>query len=75
MSVESLLEYLAFGGSLCSAWFYGRHGIKGPIAGLLTAIAFIAFGYVAEVYAALASNLIFLFVHTRNLKIVLGETH
>lgn len=67
-SVELALEYIAFGGSLLSAWLYGTHGYKGPIAGFATCIAFILFGYVTEMYAAVIANVIFIFVHSRNFR-------
>lgn len=66
--METILEYAAFGGSLLSAWLYGNQGYRGPIAGLLTCVAFIVFGYVTELYAAIIANVIFMFVHSRNFR-------
>ena len=61
-------EYLAFGGSLVSLYLYGKPGIKGPIAGVLTAALFMAFGYFEAVYAAIVSNIVFLVLHIKNLR-------
>lgn len=66
--MDLALEYLAFGGSLLSAWLYGNHGYKGPIAGFATCILFIVFGYVTGLYAAVIANIIFMFVHSRNFR-------
>lgn len=63
-----VLEYVAFGLSLVCSWVYGNKTIWGPILGIGTAIAFIAFGLVAGIHAAAAANIIFLFVHGRNLR-------
>lgn len=66
--MELFLEYLAFGSSLLSAWLYGNKGYKGPIAGLFTCVAFMMFGYVTGIYAAVISNVVFMAVHSRNLR-------
>lgn len=68
LPITDLLEYAAFGGSICSAWLYGKPGIRGPLAGLCTSLTFMAFGYTAGIYAAVGANVIFIFVHSRNLK-------
>lgn len=62
----TLLEYGAFGGSLCSAWLYGQQGYRGPIAGLLTCLLFFAYGYATQTYAAILSNVVFFVIHSRN---------
>ena len=63
---DFILEYIAFGSSVLSAWLYGNKGYKGPVAGLFTCFAFIIFGYTTEIYAAIISNIIFIAVHFRN---------
>lgn len=63
-----VLEYLAFGLSLVCSWVYGNRTIWGPVLGIGTALAFIAFGLVAAIYAAAFANIIFLAVHIRNLR-------
>ncbi|MBL4769514.1 MAG: hypothetical protein JKY94_17710 [Rhodobacteraceae bacterium] len=68
VDLPTALEYAAFGSSLCSAWLYGKQGIRGPIAGLFTVCLFVAFGYAAGVYAAIGANVVFAFVHIRNLR-------
>jgi len=68
ITLTTFFEYAAFGSSICSAWLYGKQGIKGPIAGLVTVTMFMIFGLVSEIYAAVGANVIFAFIHIRNLK-------
>lgn len=63
-----ILEYAAFGGSLVSLWLYGKQGVRGPIAGIITALLFMAFGIFEHVYAAAMSNIVFLALHIKNLR-------
>lgn len=63
-----ILEWVAFLGSMISSILYGYQGRKGPIAGLFTSVAFIAFGLTAEIYAAVVSNIFFFAIHARNLR-------
>lgn len=60
------LEWSAFTGAVLSVWFYGRQRLSGPVCGCVTALLFIVFGAVAGLYAAIAANLFFLALHTRN---------
>jgi NTP pyrophosphatase (non-canonical NTP hydrolase) len=62
-----LLEWLAFGGSLCSVYLYGRSRIYGPYAGLGVSILFVTFGLASGIYAAAVSNVVFFYLHMRNL--------
>ena len=62
------LEWTAFGSSLISVWLYGFRDIRGPIAGICTALIFIAFGVSSEIYAAAFANIVFLILHIRNLR-------
>lgn len=64
----TILEWLAFGGSLFSVWMYGRHPSKGPLIGMGVALLFMAFGIASGIYAATASNIVFMFLHYRNWK-------
>lgn len=65
--VKEVLEWLCFGGSVLSVWLYGHSGSKGPISGIIVSSLFIVFGFMYGIYAALISNLIFLFLHCKNL--------
>lgn len=68
--MSEILEWTAFIGSMLCSILYGNGGYKGPVSGLLVAIAFISFGFVAGVPAAIISNIFFLGIHGRNLKLV-----
>lgn len=63
-----ILEWLAFGGSLLSVWFYGKSPVWGPIVGIIVSIFFILYGLKAGITAAILSNLIFAYLHYRNLR-------
>jgi uncharacterized membrane protein len=66
MDLLPILEWSAFGSSLLCSWVYGYRTIAGPVIGIVTAILFMLFGWFSGVPAALAANLVFLIVHTRN---------
>lgn len=66
--MEIVLEYLAFGMALVSSWVYGNKNIWGPILGVTTALVFVVFGLVTGIYAAAIANVVFLFVHIRNMR-------
>ena len=59
---------LAFGGSLLSLALYDRGGMWGPVMGIVTAFLFMLFGYFEGVYMAILSNVIFLGLHSNNLR-------
>ena len=62
-----ILEWLAFGGSLLSVYFYGKKGILGPFSGIIVSLFFILFGLQEQIHAAVISNMIFVALHTKNL--------
>lgn len=62
------LEYAAFGGSLASVWFYGRNPTRGPIVGMGVSITFMAYGIASATYAAALSNIVFFYLHHKNLR-------
>ena len=64
--IVTVLEWLAFGGSLLSVWMYGKHPTRGPVAGMAVAVTFMVYGIVAGVYAAALSNIVFFVLHNRN---------
>ena len=66
--LAEILEWVAFGGSLTSLFFYGKKGLKGPCVGIGTSFAFIAYGFAAEVPAAIISNCVFMALHIKNLR-------
>lgn len=61
-----ILEWLCFGGSLFSVWAYGRWKTNGPLIGICVAVMFMIYGFVAGIYAAMFSNIVFLYLHFRN---------
>lgn len=61
------LEWTAFGLSAWSVWLYGRGVIAGGAAGLVTAVAFIAWGVLGGMPAAVAINIGFFGLHARNI--------
>ena len=63
----AVLEWLAFGASLLCVFCYGHSKTQGAIIGIATAILFIFWGLAASVSAAAAANVIFFFLHCRNL--------
>lgn len=68
-----MLEWAAFGGSVICSLLYGRQSVWGPSAGLVVSCLFIAFGLTNEIYAAAFSNLFFIAVHGRNLRLAIIE--
>lgn len=68
--IVTVLEWVAFIGSMGCSLLYGNGGYKGPISGIFVAIAFILFGIVGGVPAAIISNIFFLGIHGRNFKVV-----
>lgn len=68
MIASEVLEWVAFGGSLTSLFFYGKAGVKGPCVGVATSFAFMAYGWTADVPAAIISNCVFLALHIKNLR-------
>lgn len=70
--VYILFEYLAFGSSIVASFLYKRTSIYGPCVGIFTALMFFTWGYLTGTWAAIFSNCIFLFIHSRNLKYALG---
>ncbi len=67
------LEWMAFGLSVICVWTYGRSKIKGACVGVVTALSFILWGYVAGIPAAGLTNILFLGLHIRNLIIGVKE--
>lgn len=66
--MKEVFEWLAFGGSLTSLYLYGKEGLLGPIAGIITSFLFMLFGYTASVPAAIIANVVFLALHVKNLR-------
>lgn len=63
-----ILEWMCFGGSLFSVWAYGQWKMKGPLIGMAVAVMFMIYGWTAGIYAAMFSNIVFLYLHFRNFK-------
>ena len=68
-----VLEWLAFGSSMLCVFCYGHSKMQGAVAGIITAVLFITWGFVASVPAAAATNVFFLGLHGRNLKRALSD--
>ena len=62
----TILEWAAFSASIMCSFVYGYRTIAGPLIGVVTAILFMLFGWASGVHAAIAANIIFLIIHTRN---------
>lgn len=67
--MAEILEWLAFGLSLLCVYTYGTSKRRGAYVGMTTALAFIAWGLAAGVYAAALTNVVFFTLHFRNLRI------
>lgn len=67
------MQWIAFLGSLFSVWLYGKKGVYGPIAGMLTSIAFIILGITTNLYAAIVANVVFFVLHIKNLRKIMKE--
>lgn len=65
----TILEWLAFSLSMLCVFCYGKSNTKGAIIGIITALSFILWGIVADIYAASVTNVIFLGLHIRNLRL------
>jgi len=68
MTLALSLEWLAFGASLLCVFCYGYSKTQGAIVGIVTAVLFITWGLAAGVAAAAATNVVFFFLHCRNLR-------
>lgn len=71
--IDDVLEWLAFGTSMLCVFCYGHSKLQGAVAGIFTAALFIAWGLVASIPAAAATNVFFLGLHGRNLKRALSD--
>lgn len=72
-SLASWLEWQSFGLILLSTWLYGKSKRWGAAIGIVGSLSFFAFGYVADLPAAIVANLVFVVVHCRNLWIATVE--
>lgn len=67
------LEWASFTCSLLCVYAYGTNKVRGALVGLLTAILFVIWGYLADVYAASLINIVFFILHGRNYRIAINE--
>lgn len=72
-TISQLLEWVAFTLSMICVFSYGKSKLIGSIVGIITAFTFIVWGIFAEVWAALLTNLVFIILHSRNLRIAIIE--
>ena len=72
-AIAELLEWAAFGASLCCVYCYGHSKSQGAVVGIATAILFITWGLAAGVLAAALTNIVFFALHCRNLRRALRE--
>lgn len=64
----SALEWIAFGGSLLSVWLYGKNQVNGAAFGIFVSLVFILYGVLASIWPAVISNVVFAYLHYRNLR-------
>lgn len=68
-----VLQWLSFGLSMLCVFCYGHSKVQGASVGIMTAIAFIVWGVVTQQHAAWLTNIVFFFLHSRNLRRALRE--
>lgn len=73
--MQDWLEWQSFGLALLSTWVYGKSKKYGACVGIVCAMSFFAFGYVASLPAAMLCNVAFFAFHCRNLRIAYREDH
>lgn len=69
----NVLEYVAFGSALLTAYLYGVTKFKGAVSGIITSTSFILWGILANSFPAWSTNIIFLSIHIWNLKKAINE--
>lgn len=66
--LSNILEYVAFGSALMTAYLYGCTKLKGAVSGVFTSISFILWGVLAGSFPAWSTNIVFLWIHMWNIK-------